>query len=60
MQVCIAMTIPKNPIGDALSNNTTGELNFEEMAIEQTTTEPAKITEEEVKLAEDLLARLGL
>lgn len=62
MQVCISMTIPKNPVGEVETENIggTGVLNFETMAASTPAAEPAKITEEEVKLAEDLLARLGL
>lgn len=62
MQVCISMTIPKNPIGEVETENIggTGALNFETMPTGTPAVEPAKITDEEVKLAEDLLARLGL
>jgi len=62
MQVCISMTIPKNPVGEAGTSDIGGNgiLDFENMPVGQSISEPAEVTKEEVKLAEDLLARLGL
>lgn len=63
IQVCISMTIPKNPVGEENvqpSIGGSGALNFEEMPIGQPAAEPVQVSQEEIKLAEDLLARLGL
>ena len=63
MQVCITMTIPKNPVGDeniTSSIGGNGTLNFEDMPIGVPAAKPVEVTQEEIKLAEDLLARLGL
>ncbi len=63
MQVCIALTIPKNPISTTEQPEVVmpkgGKLDFEDMPPKQQTIEPAKITEKEQQLAEDLLKRLG-
>lgn len=63
MQVCITMTIPKNPVGEeetASSIGGSGALNFEDMPIGQAVGEAAQITKDEMELAQDLLSRLGL
>lgn len=63
MQVCITMTIPKNPVGEedtTPSIGGSGALNFEDMPIGQPVGEAAQITKDEMELAQDLLSRLGL
>lgn len=63
MQVCITMTIPKNPLETedvTPSIGGSGALNFEDMPVGVPAAKPVEVSQEEIKLAEDLLARLGL
>lgn len=57
IQVCLALTIPKNPIDVAGLNVPSEKIEFTQ---EAPTVQAAEITEKEKQLAEDLLKRLGL
>lgn len=66
VQIAIAMTCPKTPVG-AVNPSTLdfgGDLDFENMGtattVAQTSFEPAEITEEEKQTVADLMAKLGL
>jgi hypothetical protein len=67
VQIAIAMTCPKNPVGGNGNLNFDAEpgnsLNFENMSAavaSAPTFTPAEISEEEKKNIADLMARLGL
>ena len=67
VQIAIAMTCPKHPVGGNGNLNFDAEpgssLNFENMSAapaSASTFTPAEITEEEKKNIADLMARLGL
>lgn len=60
MQVCISLTIPKNPVAIPQVVPVGGKLNFEERIPQVQVVQPAEITEKEKQIAEDLLKRLGL
>lgn len=60
MQVCISLTIPKNPVAIPQVVPIGGKLNFEERIPQAQVVQPAQITEKEQQLAQDLLRRLGL
>ena len=65
VQIAIAMTCPKNPVGviNPASMDFGGDLDFEKMgesAVAPAKFEPAEITEEEKQNVADLMARLGL
>ena len=60
MQVAIAMTCPKVPVGIVNQSN---ELNFENNmnnAVRPTSFEPAEFTDNERKTVEELMKQLGL
>lgn len=65
VQIAIAMTCPKNPVGviNPASMDFGGDLDFEKMGeatVAPAKFEPAEITEEEKQNVADLMARLGL
>ncbi len=65
VQIAIAMTCPKNPVGviNPSSMDFGGDLDFEKMgeaAVAPAKFEPAEITDEEKQNVADLMARLGL
>lgn len=65
IQIAIAMTCPKNPVGviNPASMDFGGDLDFENMgaaAVAPAKFEPAEITDEEKQNVADLMARLGL
>lgn len=65
VQIAIAMTCPKNPVGviNPASMDFGGDLDFEKMgesAVAPAKFEPAEITDEEKQNVADLMARLGL
>ena len=65
IQIAIAMTCPKNPVGviNPVSMDFGGDLDFEKMgesAVAPAKFEPAEITDEEKQNVADLMARLGL
>ena len=57
MQVCIALTIPKNPVNMTGNDAPAAKIEF---VSEAPAVSGAEITEKEKQLAEDLLKRLGL
>ena len=64
VQVAIAMTCPKNPVGVATVQPTSAGngMDFENMTVATVATgfQPAEITETEKKNIADLMAKLGL
>lgn len=62
VQICIAMTCPKVPVGAvAISSSLKGEINFdEEPVIAPTKFEPAEISQQEIDNVTELMKRLGL
>lgn len=65
IQIAIAMTCPKNPVGviNPVSMDFGGDLDFEKMgesAVAPAKFEPAEITDEEKQNVADLMSRLGL
>lgn len=64
IQIAIAMTCPKNPVGVATvsTGSRDGGMDFENMTVATVATgfQPAEITETEKKNIADLMSRLGL
>lgn len=64
VQVAIAMTCPKNPVGVAMvaAGPSDGGMDFENMTVATVSSgfQPAEITEQEKQNIADLMARLGL
>ena len=64
VQIAIAMTCPKNPVGDIdFSAEPGNSLNFEDMSagpVAGGSTAKADVTDEEKKNIADLMSRLGL
>lgn len=63
VQIAIALTCPKVPVGQINMSAVTNELNFEEMsniAVAPTIFEPAEVTEEELATVQELMRKLGL
>ena len=64
VQIAIAMTCPKTPVGTAVvsTGSRDGGMDFENMTVSTVATgfQPAEITETEKKNIADLMSRLGL
>ena len=64
VQVALAMTCPKTPVGTAVvsTGSRDGGMDFENMTVSTVATgfQPAEITETEKKNIADLMSRLGL
>lgn len=64
IQIAIAMTCPKTPVGTAVvsTGSRDGGMDFENMTVSTVATgfQPAEITETEKKNIADLMSRLGL
>ena len=62
VQICIAMTCPKNPVGINEQNfdEDTSDWDFEEPTLKPQVYKPAEITAEEQKNIQEMMERLGL
>lgn len=61
MQVCIALTCPKTPVGDeVIIPSGDGGINFEDVVVAAAPVKSAEVTAEEQQKIADLMASLGL